>query len=87
MKQEKSSQYKPKNIMVPITVNGVPGLLNTSMIPRGAWASCHGKTKTGAEVNSLKIAFSGDSAIIEREDGFRTSFNADEFEVLAFRRA
>lgn len=79
------SKYNSKSskMTVPITVNGAAATLDTATIPKGDWISCHGKTKSGVEVNSLKIAFSGDSAIIEREDGFRTSFNANELEVLS----
>ncbi len=69
--------------MVPVIINGASGSIDVSTIPDDGWKHCHGTTQAGVEVNSLKLAFIGESAIIRRPDGFVASFKADELEVLA----
>lgn len=82
MSKKNVRQYN-KKIMIPITIGGSDASLDPSTIPQKDWKSCHGVTKAGVEVNSLDISFRGDMAIVKRSDGFVTSFNADEFEVLS----
>lgn len=82
MSKKNAKQYN-KKIMIPITINGAEASLDANTIPPKDWKSCHGTTKGGVEVNSLDLSFRGDMAIVRRSDGFVTSFNADEFEVLS----
>ena len=72
-----------KKVMIPITIDGAKASIDASTIPQKDWKHCHGPTKDGVEVNSLKLALRGDSAILERQDGFQSSFGQDEFEVAA----
>ncbi len=68
--------------MLPITVDGAPAIVNTATIPQKDWNSGHGDFE-GVKVNSLKVAFRGDMAIVQRADGFEASYDAHEFGALA----
>ncbi|MBI5078042.1 MAG: hypothetical protein HZB11_01575 [Candidatus Yonathbacteria bacterium] len=72
-----------KKAMLPITINGSKAAIDASTIPANKWYHCHGQTKAGVQVNSLQASFVGDSVIVKRHDGFETSFDANEFEILA----
>ncbi len=93
--QEEKNSMKHKNRglsaamknTVPVIINGASGSIDVSTIPQKDWKHCHGITQAGVEVNSLKLAFIGDSVIIQRPDGFRASFKADDLEVLASQYA
>lgn len=82
MSKKNAKQYN-KKAMIPITIGGAQASIDASTIPEKDWKHCHGPTKAGVEVNSLKLALRGDSAILERQDGFQSSFGQDELEVAA----
>jgi hypothetical protein len=72
-----------KKAMLPITINGSKAAVDASTIHANKWYHCHGQTNAGVQVNSLQIAFVGESVIVKRPDGFETSFDANEFDVLS----
>lgn len=83
MNNRKIGTHTQKKAMLPITINGSKAAIDASTIPANKWYHCHGLTKSGVQVNSLQVSFFGDSAIVKRADGFETSFDANELEVLA----